>query len=69
MADVLKDNVTVPGFAADLAESRKKNSPPLTWIAVPFVVAEDPAVPLAPRPALDEDGACNERRDKPGLFQ
>ena len=56
-------------FAADLAESRRKNSPPLTWTAVPLVVAEDPAVPLAPRPALDEDGACNERRDKPGLFQ
>jgi hypothetical protein len=54
----LKTNVTLPGLLIDLVESRKKNSPPLTWIAVPCVVAEEPALPLAPEPALEEVAAC-----------
>jgi hypothetical protein len=54
----LKTKVTLPGFAVDLVGSRKKNSPPLTWIAVPCVVAEEPALPLAPEPALEEVAAC-----------
>jgi hypothetical protein len=54
----LKTKVTLPGFAVDLVGSRKKNSPPLTWIAVPCVLAEEPALPLAPEPALDEVAAC-----------
>src|SRR6476469_10667995 len=42
----LKTNVTLPGFAADLVESLKKNSPPLTWTETPAVLAEDAAEPL-----------------------
>src|SRR4029077_4770092 len=42
----LKTNVTLPGFAAVLVESRKKNSPPLTWTETPVAVAEDAAGPL-----------------------
>jgi hypothetical protein len=34
VADVLEDERDAPGFAIDFAESRKKNSPPLTWIVV-----------------------------------
>ena len=34
VADVLEENVTLPGFAIVFFESRKKNSPPLTWIVV-----------------------------------
>jgi hypothetical protein len=30
----LKAKVTFPGFAIDLDESLKKNSPPLTWTVV-----------------------------------
>ena len=35
----LKENVTLPGFAADLVESLKKNSPPLTWTVLAVAAA------------------------------
>jgi hypothetical protein len=48
----LKTNVTLPGFAIDLVESRKKNSPPLTW-TVALLAADDPELP-----PLEGDAAC-----------
>src|SRR3954452_22285095 len=49
----LKTNVTLPGFAADLVESRKKNSPPLTWTEMPFVLAGNTALPAPDADPVD----------------
>jgi hypothetical protein len=43
----LKRNVTLPGFAIDLVESLKKNSPPLTWTVVVVPVVWRPVCAVA----------------------
>ncbi len=53
-----KTNVTLPGFAIDLVESRKKNSPPLTWTVALLPAAEEPELPLAALPPVEGGAVC-----------
>ena len=53
----VKTNVTLPGFAIDLVESLKKNSPPSTWTEVPWTL-DGAAGALAEEPAWEAGAAC-----------